>query len=184
MVLILHNGTTATGRARVSPCHFPLKTVPKEPEPILWPSVIWPSGISQSSLESLLPRVFCHRDTGFRTYHRGVPVPRALLRVMQAYHLVAVLGRRRRLALPLRRTRRLLRNLDVGQRAGQGGRGRGREAGRGAWQTMQRREVRHTCIHICTHTYISESEGRPQSKNKVSWTGTADEAEGRRRLLD
>lgn len=42
----------------VLPCHFPLKTVPKDPEPILWPSVIWPSGISQSSLESLLPKVF------------------------------------------------------------------------------------------------------------------------------
>lgn len=41
------------------PCHFPLKTVPKDPEPILWPKVIWPSGISQSSLESLLPSGFC-----------------------------------------------------------------------------------------------------------------------------
>lgn len=53
----------------VLPCHFPLKTVPKDPEPILWPRVIWPSGISQSSLESRLPRVFC--STWYRVSTRS-----------------------------------------------------------------------------------------------------------------
>lgn len=47
-----------TGQLR-SPCHFPLKTVPKDPDPILCPRVIWPSGISQSSLESRRPKLFC-----------------------------------------------------------------------------------------------------------------------------
>ena len=37
------------------PCQCPLNTVPKEPEPILWPTIISSLGISQSSLESRQP---------------------------------------------------------------------------------------------------------------------------------
>ena len=37
------------------PCQWPLNTVPKEPDPILGPTIISSFGISQSSFESLQP---------------------------------------------------------------------------------------------------------------------------------
>lgn len=85
--------------SRILPCHFPLKTVPNDPEPILWPRVIWPSGISQSSLESLLPKVFCSTGHGVDKKHT-VLRSEILPFLIGSHHFAAIFRWRGGLALP------------------------------------------------------------------------------------